>query len=390
MAKKTNLPITLANPYSSQFLFIFIGGLSFIFYKFIINDFCENYTFLFLFIFTNFISSFWVYKLALAIEEIKILYIKPINAFLIYLLIFLKLFFSLLLIHNGPIDESDARLSSFGDSSMLMLSSVLNYIFFPLMYFATNRRFTQKIILYVFIFSSIITLIFASSKSLIIGIIFNLLLFYFLYYKSRGQRLTLTLFSFKSLFFIICIFLIQSLTLIFIYSVGFMDLIVTLANRIAFNFDSAIYGCMINQGNYSPNNFFTYTGLSILKRLDSSFYDLDFYNVPQWLLYEAIGVPRDGRQVFPNDNLFVGLYFGGFGSFAMIYFFLLLITFYRLQNYLVRNSEKSAINFFILVFIFNLPLLYQSSQDFVGLIIILLILFFVNIFLNSFSSLTKY
>ena len=144
-----------------------------------------------------------------------------------------------------------------------------------------------------------------------------MLLFFFIKYKQQGLSFPVRFLSIKCAVFFVVLLVGQVALLSMIYGQSVSSTLITMAGRAAQNFDIAIYGCMVSADRVSPENILTYTFLPILKRIDASFFDLDFYNIPQWLLFEALGIPREGRFGYPNDNLFVGLYFGGFGIYAI-------------------------------------------------------------------------
>ena len=355
-------PITLANPLILPLGIYFVGGIGLIGFQAFLGEPCIDNIFYTGFIFGLVITVLLIFKWAKMLEQIDSFAISKIPSPLIIIFVLIKIYIAATLIFYGEIEDVNVRLDAYGSSTLIMVNTVLYSLFFPICFFAAKSG-----------------LIAAPSKSSIVVLFFSILFYYFILFKLEGKTFKTKLISLQTFGYILVVAMVQITHLIIIYDYSFVALIGTLANRIANNFDSAIYACMISEGRYSPDNFLVYTLLPVLKRIDSGFYNLDFYNVSQWLLYEALNISRYGRTGFPNDNLFVGLYFGGFGLLAIFVFVMIILMAHYFFSSSVANIRRTrVVNPLRLALLINLPLIYQSTQEFFGFIILLLIFFLLS------------
>lgn len=363
--------ITLGNPFLIPLLLISIGGFGFMFTNLIFGTTCQDNFFFIGFLFSLIFAFFITYKWAIIFERIDRFYVQPLPTSIITALIILQIYIAFTLIDYGAVDQPDARLSAYGSSSIIMINTALSTIFFPIAYFAAKTQLIRRSVMLTFVFSTLVMLLGAPSKSALIGVFFTALLFFFIKYKQQGLSFPVRFLSIKSAVFFVVLLVGQVALLSMIYGQSVSSTLITMAGRAAQNFDIAIYGCMVSADRVSPENFLTYTFLPILKRIDESFFDLDFYNIPQWLLFEALGIPREGRFGYPNDNLFVGLYFGGFGIYAILMFVAILLGAHLYVSKKARSARRAMrFNPLILALIIKIPLLFLSTQEFIGVFVI--------------------
>lgn len=373
MIKSRRKPISLSNPFVNTLGLISIGGIGLIGYQFAYGLSCVDTFFYIGFIISVVTMTTIVARWAKMFEAIESFTVSKMPTSIILVLASLNIYIAFSLINYDEVFKVDSRLDAYGSSVMIMTSTVVNAIFFPFCFFAAKFVTLSRFVLLIFILTTGITLFVAPSKSAIFGLFFTILLYYFIDYKQSGRRFPVSLVSIKSLFFFASVVAIQLALMVIVYGDDFIFQIGVILYRIANNFDAAIYGCMIQEGRFSPNSFFTYTILPVLKRIDGNLYNLDFFNVPQWLIYEALSISRYGRTGFPNDNLFVGLYFGGFGVFSVFVFALIVfVADYLFVLRLEKIKRTRIVNPITLALLVKLPLLYQSTQEFFGLIVIAL------------------
>ena len=378
--------ITLDNPYALSLLFITGGALGFFIYLWLLAGICyDNYfalTFISATIFTIFILVYWGSILENAKFEIQ----KFPVSFVIVIAV-IKLYISFQVIQSGQVDDPDLRLQAYGNSTLIMLSGAAGILFFPIGYFASSSKFVKMVVLTTFIFTTLVGLLMGPSKSAIFSIGFTVLLFFFLKRKKTGEKFPFPLIGKFSLLLLSMLLIFQIALGVIFFGSSPLEFMALLVNRAMQNFDGAIYGCMLENNERAPNSFLTYSFLPVLKRLDQSFYALDYYNVPQWLLYEVFGISREGRFGYPNDNLYTALYFSGFKYFSPVVFliisFCLQILIKKSATYWRRNGSASPIH---LATIFSIPLAFVSFQEFVGLLLFYLIFKLVQILLQTFNK----
>jgi len=364
--------ISLANPFVLPLLFISIGGIAFAILQIFILAPCVNSLLPLTFFFSTVLMTILIAIWAKRLEEIHYLNIKPLPSLLIWFLIAIEMYIALTLISHGIVEEPDARLAAHGSSTLIAFSTALNKLFFPICYFAARTKTVRYGIILTFIFTTTVMLVTSPSKSSVFVVFFTLLLFLFLQYKKNGKSFPFKLFSLKSALVIISLLAAQFVLLAAVFGQSLGEIFAVIIHRIGQNFDSAILGCMVPRDTFSPNHFFTYTTLSLLKRIDSSFFDLDFFNVSQWLVYEVLNISREGRYGFPNDNLFIGLFFGGFGVFTPFVFIIIIgLAHFTIIGFIRTIKRTGAVDPIFLALLFQAPILYQSTQDFFGVILIL-------------------
>jgi hypothetical protein len=381
MGKIRRVQISLANPFVVPLAFISLGGLGLIGYLFIYEQSCENNSFLIGFLLSVAFISVLVWRWAKMLESVNHFTVSKIPTPLVLLLGSLNIYIALTLVIYPDAIEVDSRLDAYGSSVMIMFNTVVSALFFPICFFASKTKALSKFVFLVFVSTTAVTLFVNPSKSAIIGLFFTILFYYFIHHKSEGRHFQVSLTSIKSMFLILAAAVGQLALLVVVYGNDFMFQLGLVLYRIANNFDAAIYGCMIRDGINSPENFLTYSFLPLIKRIDSSFYSLDFFNVPQWLIYEALGISREGRTGFPNDNLFVGLYFGGFGLWsALVFISIIYFAHFFFSKKITEIQRTHAVDPLILVLLVKLPMLYQSTQEFIGLLLIITLLRFFSFF----------
>lgn len=373
MRRHSSERISLANPLTVPLLLITTGAFSFIIYQnFVSEEPCEVPALTALFSFAAIVASLFVVRWAKKLEQLRFVTISPISPLLVLLFILFKVYVILLLLRHGGTQEVDARFDAYGSSVIVMFATALGPLFFPISFFATRIKMLRLAVFLIFLASALSTLVLAPSKSLVISTFFSILSYFFFKRKISGMDFSINLMSFWSFLIIGFLAIMQILMLVFIFSSSLSDWAAVFLNRIYFNFDSAIYACRVGAGAHAPNNFFVYTILPILKRLDPSYYDLDFYNVSQWLLYEAFGITRFGRMGYPNDNLFIGLFFGGFEYFSIFVFLIIFLLsdlfFSRSIAHSIRSGRISPLRLAVLLYF---PLIFQSAQEFFGFLLVL-------------------
>jgi len=171
------------------------------------------------------------------------------------------------------------------------------------------------------------------------------------------------------------------------------NFVFVLLDRVAKNFDIAIYASQIYDRLSPPHGILFYAVLPILTKIDRGLYSLEYYKIPQWVLDNALGISRFGRSGAPNDNLIVGLLvsYSGFGVFLFLSF---LFIVYRYILYLSLLRKVSAFHLYLLL---NIMLFFSSTQDFMIKILVVAPIFLTTtiityilphkLFLKKFSAL---
>ena len=366
--------ISINNPFAPSIIFNFFGLIGFVFYLIFINSDCNDYYFLSFFTFSIIATIIPTIFFANKLQQCKNIKFTTIPTWFIYISSFIKIFIAYTIFQNQNIAGLESRFSAYSDPAILVLSGALGYLYFPLFYFCTNSKFLKKIIFSVFIIESLSVLFFASSKSTFLSILFSLLSYSFFKFPRNDNVSKYMLFSMKTFLFMIMALILQLIIISIIYNYSSFELIQITFERIINNFDTAIYGCMISKNASAPNSFFEYAFLSLLKKLDLSYYDIQFYNVPQWLLYETLGIDKEGRLIFPNDNLATGLYFAGGGYFSpAIFACFLFCWFYSSCKFIQKIHHLKPVNPVYFAILFYSPIFFKSTQEFMSMMIFYII-----------------
>lgn len=377
MRDKSKYRISLDNPYALSLLFAMGGIIGFLIYEGMLDGICFDYFFASTFIIAMMIVISLLVHWGSKLEDVNFQIKKLPSLFLIFIAL-IKLLIAFQLIQSGAVDNPDSRLESYGSSILISLSGAASVLFFPIGYFASPNQLMKHVVLGTFVFTTIVGLVMGASKSAIFGLGFTVLFFIFLRRKQASVKFKYPLLSKFSAVMLGTFLILQIFLGVIIYGYSPSEFILTLVNRAMQNFDGAIYGCLVKDGVQAPNSFITYTFLPILKRLDQSYYDLDYYNVPQWLLFEVLNISREGRFGYPNDNLYTALYFGGFGYFSMILFLIISFGLHLFVKKCIATWRHTKFASPIQLGIFiSVPLAFASVQEFVGLLLFLIIFKFV-------------
>jgi hypothetical protein len=379
--------LTLDNPYALPLLFAGGGALGFVVFEWVLDGTCFDEMFASTFIIATLLIVAMLVHWGLMLEKINFKIKKLPSVFLISLAI-INLYVVFHAIQYGPIEEQDLRLESVGSSVLIMLSGAISLLFFPIGYFAAQTQFLKRIILGIFGMSAVIGLLTAPSKSVVFSLAFTILLFIFLKRKQTGEQFPYSLIGKFTLVMLTVLLILQIVLASTFYGKAPLEFMLTLLNRAMQNFDGAIYGCMVENYAQAPNSFFTYTFLPVLKRIDPSYYDLDYFNVPQWLLFEVLGISRDGRFGYPNDNLYTALYFGGFRYFSFPFFLMLVSSVhFFIKKCVSRWQQTNTASPIELAVVLSIPLMFSSIQEFVGLLLFYLIFKIYQVLITGFNHL---
>ena len=136
-------------------------------------------------------AFFITYKWAIIFERIDRFYIQPLPTSIITALIILQIYIAFTLIDYGAVDQPDARLSAYGSSSIIMINTALSTIFFPIAYFAAKTQLIRRSVMLTFVFSTLVMLLGAPSKSALIGVFLRCFFFSSSNTNSRGSRFLL-------------------------------------------------------------------------------------------------------------------------------------------------------------------------------------------------------
>jgi hypothetical protein len=384
MRSKSPKKMTLDNPYALSLVFAVGGIIGFAIFELVLDGVCFDQIFAVTFIVaTSLVIAFLVYWGS--ILEKTNFQIKKLPALFLIALAVIKFYISFQLIQSGAVDNPDLRLQSYGTSTLIMLSGAAGILFFPIGYFASPTPFVKKVVLSTVIITTVIDLSVGPSKSAVFGLGFTVLLFIFLRRKQTGESFPFPLIGKFSLVMLSVLLTLQIILGVFFYGNTPSEFIFILVNRAMYNFDGAIYGCMVENYAQAPNSFFTYTFLPLLKRFDPSYYNLDYYNVPQWLLFEVLGISREGRFGYPNDNLYTALYFGGFQYFSLFFFLMLLTSVhFFIKKSALNWKQTNTASPIQLAIVFSIPLMFSSIQEFIGLLLFYLIFKIFQVLITGF------
>ncbi len=369
--------ISFDNPLINPIFFIFIGVVAFFIKQQTTGKL--NY-FGIQFLILNILLFFVYIKYAILFEKKIKFNINSINPLFSIIIISIKIYTTYLLITSGGSDTFDDRLSVYGNSFLLGLDLSTSIFLFPLIPLFSSSILIRKLSLYIYFISFFTTTFLAPSKSTIIVFVFSLLLFRFLKRKNLSSITKITkinFFSIKSLTILIFIFIG---TLYFLYLKLGEDFLMILSDRISMNFDIAIYASEINQSIYPDHSNLFYAILPILSKIDPSLYDLDYYNIPQWVLSESLGISRYGRYGYPNDNLAAGLLIS-FKEYGIgLYLITLVMCIFLVKKILARNN----ISTFELYILLSIPLFFASTQDFMIRLYVVTIIYYSTEFFTFF------
>ena len=354
--------ISADNPFILPLTLLFLGLIGFILYQVELGQFNK---FSFTFILYSLLLLIFVYYWALILENKIQIRVYPVNDIFSSILIFLKIFLLIKLILSAGVNTFDARLSVYGSSFLLGLDVTINAILFPYLTAFARNKFLRKLAFFIWFTSIVCTLILAPSKAILFSLLFNFLMYRFFLRKNSGVGKPLKIISLK---FMLPLLFSLAATFALLYAKLGNSLWFVFFDRIAKNFDIAIYASQISD-NSPPHNIFFYAILPILTKFDSSLYMLEFNKIPQWVLYEALGVePRYGS---PNDNLIVGLMLS-FGIYSSFILFAFLIGF----TFFIRWILCKRISLFLFFMAINIPAFFASTQDFMIKFFVLFPLFY--------------
>lgn len=345
------LKLSLDNPFALAVAIVFFGLIGYI-----LN--IEEWTeFDALFSILMGVYLFFLIFIAEYVERKKFPSEISLNPLFCYFTIAAKLWFMVLVLRAGVVDSFDDRLSVFGNSFLLGFDNALTIFLFPLIPALTRRKDIFWLCVFVWTASSLVSLFYAPSKSFMVNLIFSLLFYRFLKRKVGGEGRGISILSFRS-FAIAC--LVLGATFFLVYAKSGEEALGVLLHRAAYNYDSAIYVSGIYEVSRPEHGVFFYALLPLLKQFDPSLYDLQFYSVPQWVLYEALGIDRFGRFGYPNDNFVVGVLVS-YGLLGIAIFFLSCVVWLLYLKISLGNKRNSA---YFIYLVFQIPLFYSSLQDF--------------------------
>jgi hypothetical protein len=346
--------ISLDNPLIIKIAFLVFGLFGFIIVQVLLNKFN---LFSFYFVFLSTIELLFFIYIAIQLEKKEFWNILKINSVFATIVLLVKFYLLFLLLQNGFVNSFDDRLAVYGNSFLIGVSMAVGFVLFPLLPLYASSKIIRHISMYLWIFSTVAGVILAPSKSVIIGIIASLLFYRFLRRKTyKTTNNIISLFSLKSL--ALFLFVIIA-TFLFIYikvgNEGF-NLII---HRVANNFDLAIYASKISPSIYPEHSNLFYAILPILKKFNPDYYNLDYFSIPQWVLYEVLNTSRYSRFGYPNDNLIVGLLLS-YKEYGILLFFLFAGLLYIYIRYFIKLKK---ITLFHLLLLFSIPSIFASLQD---------------------------
>ena len=248
------------------------------------------------FVATNVLLAYFFVQFATELEktEIRIKFLNPLFAIFI---IALKTYLLFLTIKAGAASGFDDRLALRGSSFVNGLDMAFSALLFPLLPIFLRSHVLRLCSVGLWLTSLVIALTLAPSKSSLLSVAFSILWYRFLLRKT-GRRPYKAI---KGRAQILPLSLIVILTIFFVSAVSGSNGLLMIIYRIAYNFDGAFFYSQLS-GVEPPHNIFYYGMLPILKMMDPSLRDLEFFSIPQWVLYERFEISRYGRFGFPNDN----------------------------------------------------------------------------------------
>jgi hypothetical protein len=346
--------ISLDNPFLVKIAFLFFGLIGFLvvqIYSHSLNIFSIK------FILLSFVELVFFLYMAYMLEKKQNWRIDSINPIFAYIVIFVKIYLIFLILKSGFATSFDDRLSVYGNSFLLGVSMATDFVLFPLLPLFGKTNFIKKVSFYLWIFATIIGTVLVPSKSAIIGIISNLLFYRFLKRKANiSNDRAIPLVSLKSIFLFLSVIVA---TILFVISKVSNEGLYIVLYRVAYNFDIAIYASHISQNIYPEHSNLYYAILPLLKKIDPSLYNLEYFSIPQWVIGEYFGYSRYGRYGYPNDNLIVGLLLS-YKTLGVLIFFLLIYFMYRYTRYFYRLKKVTLLH---LILMFSIPGIFSSLQD---------------------------
>lgn len=345
------LKISFDNPFIIPLAFIFFGLIGYLYYIEMYSDFDVIFVFLMslLFLFFLFVAEY--------LERKKFPSRVNVDPFFCWSVILLKSYLLFLVVLSGPANHFDDRLSIFGSSFVLGVDNALAIFLFPLIPALTKDKYIFWTSMAVWILGVSISVVYAPSKSFFIGFIFSILFFRFLRRKVYRDRSPLSIFSLKSM---TLAFLAIALTFGLVYSQYGSSALSVIVHRAAYNYDIAIYISSVYPESTPDHGVLYYAILPLLKQFDSSLYSLQFFSIPQWAVYEALGIERFGRFGYPNDNFAAGL-IASYGYLGIPIFIFSLLFWLSFICFLLSKRSVGLMSLFL---IFSMPLFYSSLQDF--------------------------
>lgn len=365
--------LSIDNPFAFPILSTAAGLVGFIAYT-LLSDACEDLWFPIEFVLSLAAMILLMIHWAGMLERIEFR-MESLPGAILVSMIGLKALVAVRLLAADASEIPDARFDAFGSASFIALNSILDVLFFPLAYVSTKNRTLRLAVLIVYLVAACITIYIASSKSSLIVVATKLLFLLFLRRKERGLNSKWHLFGRWTLIATAILASAQILITSAIYGTTPSETATTAAVRAGRSFDGAIFSCLVQPGHTAPNSFFTYSLLPLLKRLDASYYDIEYYNVPQWLLGEVLDISPEGRFVFPNDNLFVATYFSLPTFVAPVVFIAILLSMHLVvRNRINRWKRSGRADPLDVALVVSMTLAYFSTQEFVPLVVAIVLL----------------
>jgi len=346
--------LSLDNPFVPAILMLFIGLLGFVLIQIETNS-LNSFSILFL-ILSSALLIFY-FKLSAIIDNGRTWNIKSINTPFALVLIITKVYFIFLLISSGGSETFEGRLDVYGNSFLFGINYAFGLFLFPIIPLTAKSIFLRHFSFYVFIFSFVVNLLLAPSKSIFIGLIFSLLSYRFLKRKMGSNLPVINLFSLRSVVIFLAMLVLTLLLLYLKSGNNFLDL---LLYRIMMNFDNAVFASQIPDSKTPEHTILFYAFLPLFKRFNPELYDLEYFNIPQWVLSETLGISRYGRSGFPNDNFIVGAILS-YRLFSVVVFIFVIILVYIFVKRLNKRRRISPFDIYLLL---SIPTFFASTQEF--------------------------
>lgn len=371
--------LSLDNPFFFPILISITGLIGFIYIQISIDN-MNKFSILFILLTVSLVIFYL--KLAIMIDKKKKWNVKSVSTPFALTLICSDIYLTFPMLIHGPTSSFEERLEIYGSSFLFGIKWAISSFLFPIIPVFAKSSFIRKFSFYYFILSYTLSAIIAPSKSVFLGLFFNLLVYRFLKRKSNIDIPAIPVYS---VFSVITLFSIVIGTLLFLYIKVGDSFLYLFLYRISMNYDTAIFGSLV-QDTKPEHGIIFYIFLPLLKRFYPELYELEYYNIPQFLLYQVFGIERYGRYAYPNDNFIVGsiLSYGYFlGS---VLFFISLILFYLFINiFLIKKERISTFSIYMLL---NIPTFFSSAQDFAVKVFTMLFIFYtINTIVNIFLTL---
>ena len=166
-----------------------------------------------------------VLKWARMLEQIEKLTILKLPTPLIYFLIGIEIYIAFTLIEYGGVEDVNTRFDAYGSSVMIMINTALNFLFFPIAFFASKTKNLSRFVFITFLITTAVTLIYAPAKSSVLTLVFTILFYLFILERYKSGTFSVGLISWKSFFFVIATVLVQILLLMLAYGQNFLSLV---------------------------------------------------------------------------------------------------------------------------------------------------------------------